>query len=195
MKKLLSILLAAMFATGGLMAQEKSKSLVVYFSLAGEQYAVGNITEGNTSIVAKMIAQETGADLFELETVKTYPTDNHRKLVDEAKTEQSKKARPTLKKTPDISAYDTIYIGYPNWWGDMPMCIYTFIESQSWSGKTIVPFCTHEGSGLSGTESTIRSICKGATVAKGFAVQGKTAQNNRTTARKAVQDWLKKIGK
>ena len=195
MKKLLSILLAAIFATGGLIAQEKSKSLVVYFSLAGEQYAVGNITEGNTSIVAKMIAQETGADLFELETVKTYPTDNHRKLVDEAKTEQSKKARPALKKTPDISAYDTIYIGYPNWWGDMPMCIYTFIESQSWSGKTIVPFCTHEGSGLSGTESTIRSICKGATVAKGLAVQGKTAQNNRTAARKAVQDWLKKIGK
>ena len=77
----------------------------------------------------------------------------------------------------------------------MPMCIYTFIESQSWSGKNVVPFCTHEGSGLSGTKNTIRSICKGATVAKGLAVQGKTAQNNRTAARKAVQDWLKKIGK
>ena len=190
--------MAALFTTGGLMAQassSKSKSLVVYFSLAGEQYAVGNISEGNTSIVAKMIAQETGADLFELETVKQYTTNNHSKLINEAKTEQTNKARPALKKTPVISAYDTIYIGYPNWWGDMPMCIYTFIESQGWSGKNVVPFCTHEGSGLSGTESTIRSICKGATVAKGLAVQGKTAQNNRTAARKAVQDWLKKIGK
>ena len=107
MKKLLSIILAVLFATGGLMAQEKSKSLVVYFSLAGEQYAVGNITEGNTAIIAKMIAEETGADLFELETVKPYPTDNHRKLVDEAKTEQSKKARPALKKMPDLSTYNS----------------------------------------------------------------------------------------
>ena len=111
--------MAALFATGGLMAQDsstKSKSLVVYFSLAGEQYAVGNISEGNTSIVAKMIAQETGADLFEFETVKQYTTNNHSKLINEAKTEQTNKARPALKKVPDISAYDTIYIGYPNWW-------------------------------------------------------------------------------
>ena len=174
------------------MAQEKSKSLVVYFSLAGEQYNVGNITEGNTSIIAKMIASETGSDMFELETVKTYPTDSYNNLIKIAKDEQNKKARPELKKDIDISSYDIIYIGYPNWWGDMPMPVYTFLESHNWNGKTSIPFCTHEGSGLAGTEGKIRSTCKGATIEKGLAVQGKVAQNNRSSARKTVQDWLKK---
>ena len=191
--KIKSIIVAAvvaLFATSSLSA----KSLVIYFSRADENYGVGTITEGNTAILAKMIAQKTGSDIFEIVPEKAYPK-SYNECTNVAKDEQRKNARPAYKGNIDTSAYDTIYIGYPNWWGDMPMCIYTFIESQSWSGKTIVPFCTHEGSGLSGTESTIRSICKGATVAKGLAVQGKTAQNNRTAPRKAVQDWLKKIGK
>ena len=171
------------------------KSLVVYFSLAGEQYNVGNIKEGNTSIIAKFIAEETGSELFELETQKPYPTDSYSRLTQIAKDEQNKKARPALKTDIDITAYDTIYIGYPNWWGDMPMPLYTFLEAHDWKGKTIIPFCTHEGSGLAGTESRIRSTCKGATVEKGLAVQGKVAQTNRSAAKKAVQDWLAKLGK
>lgn len=194
MKRLISILLATAVMTGAAMAQTK-KNLVVYFSLAGEQYNVGNITEGNTSIVAKMIAAETDADLFELETVKPYSIQNHRALLNEAKDEQAKNARPALKANRDISAYDTVYIGYPIWWGDIPMCVYTFIEAHDWSGKTVVPFCTHEGSGLSGTESRIHANCKGATVEKGLAVQGKTAQTKRAAAQKAVRDWLKQIKK
>ncbi len=187
----------AMAITGTVNAQSanKGKSLVVYFSLAGQQYNVGNITEGNTKILAKMIAEETGAELFELETVRAYTTTDYNTLTKEAKDEQQKKARPALKADKDISGYDTIYIGYPNWWGDMPMCVYTFIESHDWNGKTVIPFCTHEGSGLSGTESTIKKLCKGATVLKGLAVQGKVAQTNRATAKKNVQDWLQKIGK
>lgn len=172
-----------------------SKSLVVYFSLAGDQYNVGVISEGNTKIIAKMISEKTGSDLFELETVRSYTTTNHNTLIKEAKDEQQKKARPELKADKDISAYDTIYIGYPNWWGDLPMCVYTFLEAHDWKGKTVIPFCTHEGSGLGSTESKIKAICKGATVLKGLAVQGKVAQTNRVAAEKAVDDWLKKVGK
>ena len=177
-------------------AQTKSKSLVLYFSLAGEQYAVGNIKEGNTAIIAKMIAEQTGADIFELETAAAYPINDHKALLDTAKAELNRKARPALKAdVPNFDRYDTIYIGYPIWWGDLPMCIYTFMESHQWNGKTVIPFCTHEGSSLAGTESSIRSTCKGATLLKGLAVRGSTAQNNRTAARKSVQDWLKQIGK
>ena len=202
MKKLILVLLAMALTMGTAMAQNNTskektmgKSLVVYFSLAGDQYNVGVITEGNTAIVAKMIAAETGADLFEIEPTRAYTTTSYNTLINEAKDEQQKKARPALKADKDISAYDTIFIGYPIWWGDMPMPVYTFLEAHDWSGKTVVPFCTHEGSGLGGTESRIRSTCKSATVAKGLAVQGKTAQTNRAAAKKAVQEWMKKIGR
>ena len=204
LKSVFTIVMAATLLAGSLFAQNKTsnsketkmeKSLVVYFSLAGEQYNVGNIKEGNTSIIAKFISEETGSEIFELETQKPYQTDSYSRLTQIAKDEQNKKARPTLKADIDITAYDTIYIGYPNWWGDMPMPVYTFLEAHDWKGKTIIPFCTHEGSGLSGTESRIRSTCKGATVEKGLAVQGKVAQTNRSTAKKAVQDWLAKLGK
>ena len=171
------------------------KSLVVYFSLAGDQYNVGGITEGNTAIVAKMIAAETGADLFEIEPTRAYTTTSYNTLISEAKDEQQKKARPALKADTDISAYDTIFIGYPIWWGDMPMVVYTFLEAHDWSGKTVVPFCTHEGSGSAGTDGKIKRVCKGATVKSPLAVQGKTAQTNRAAAKKAVQEWMKKIGR
>ena len=201
-RKLFLLASIAICLAGSLSAQNKTsketkmgKSLVVYFSLAGEQYNVGNITEGNTSIIAKFIAEETGAEIVELQTQKPYPTDSYIRLTQIAKDEQNKRARPALKNNIDISDYNTIYIGYPNWWGDLPMPIYTFLEGHDWSGKTIIPFCTHEGSGLSSTESRIRSTCKGATVEKGLAVQGKVAQTNRSTAKKAVQDWLTKLGK
>lgn len=125
-----------------------------------------------------------------------YPINDHKALLDTAKAELNRKARPALKAdVPNFDSYDTIYIGYPIWWGDLPMCIYTFMESHQWNGKTVIPFCTHEGSSLAGTESSIRSTCKGATLLKGLAVRGSTAQNNRTAARKSVQDWLKQIGK
>lgn len=190
---LLSAFAAALIA--GTAAAQNSKTLVVYFSLAGEQYNVGNIKEGNTEIVAKMIADETGADLFKIETSKPYTTSDHRTLLNEAKDELSKKARPALKADKDISGYGTIYVGYPIWWGDMPMALYTFLEGKNWSGKTVVPFCTHEGSGLSGTESKIRSVCKGAKVLKGLAIRGRTAQTDRSAARKQVQEWTRQIQK
>ena len=170
-----------------------SKMLVAYFSLAGEQYGVGVIEEGNTSIIAHMIAEQTGADLFEIKAVNPYPT-SHSELLDVSRKEMSDNARPEIADTVDnMDNYDTVFIGYPNWWGDMPMIVYNFLESYDLSGKTIVPFCTHGGSGLSGTESTIRNIT-GGTMADGFAIAGTTAQNDRDTAKNEVTEWLREGG-
>ena len=169
------------------------KMLVAYFSLAGEQYGVGVIEEGNTSIIAHMIAEQTGADLFEIKAVNPYPT-SHSELLDVSRKEMSDKARPEIADTVDnMDEYDTVFIGYPNWWGDMPMIVYNFLESYDLSGKTIVPFCTHGGSGLSGTERTIRNIT-GGTMADGFAIAGTTAQNDRDTAKSKVTEWLREGG-
>ena len=170
-----------------------SNMLVAYFSLAGEQYGVGVIEEGNTSIIAHMIAEQTGADLFEIEAVTPYPT-SHSELLDVSRQEMANNARPEISGTVDnMDDYDTIFIGYPNWWGDMPMIVYNFLESYDLSGKTIVPFCTHGGSGLSNTESTIADIT-GGTMKEGFAIPGTTAQNDRDTARNEVTQWLREGG-
>ena len=170
-----------------------SNMLVVYFSLAGEQYGVGVIEEGNTSIIAHMIAEQTGADLFEIEAATPYPT-SHSELLDVSRKEMANNARPEIAGTVDnMDDYDTIFIGYPNWWGDMPMIVYNFLESYDLSGKTIVPFCTHGGSGLSNTESTIANIT-GGTMKDGFAIPGTTAQNDRDTAKSKVTDWLREDG-
>ena len=170
-----------------------SHMLVAYFSLAGEQYGVGVIEEGNTSIIAHMIAEQTGADLFEIEAVTPYPT-SHSELLEVSQQEMADNARPEIADTVDnMDDYDTIFIGYPNWWGDMPMIVYNFLESYDLSGKTIVPFCTHGGSGLSNTESTIADIT-GGTMKDGFAIPGTTAQNDRDTAGSKVTQWLKEGG-
>ena len=167
--------------------------LVAYFSLAGEQYGVGVIEEGNTSIIAHMIAEQTGADLFEIEAVTPYPA-SQSELLEVSQQEKSDNARPESAGTVDnMDDYDTIFIGYPNWWGDMPMIVYNFLESYDLSGKTIVPFCTHGGGGLSNTESTIADIT-GGTMKDGFAIPGTTAQNDLDTARSEVTEWLKEGG-
>lgn len=170
-----------------------SNMLVAYFSLAGEQYGVGVIEEGNTSIIAHMIAEQTGADLFEIEAVTPYPT-SHSELLDVSRQEMANNARPEIAGTVNnMDDYDTIFIDYPNWWGDMPMIVYNFLESYNLSGKTIIPFCTHGGSGLSNTEATIADIT-GGTMKDGFAIPGTTAQNDRDTARSKVADWLREDG-
>lgn len=170
-----------------------SNMLVAYFSLAGEQYGVGVIEEGNTSIIAHMIAEQTGADLFEIEAATPYPA-SHDELLEVSQQEMRDNARPEIAGTVEnMDDYDTIFIGYPNWWADMPMIVYNFLESYDLSGKTIVPFCTHGGSGLSSTERTIEDIT-GGTILDGFAIAGATAQNERNTARSEVTDWLREGG-
>lgn len=168
------------------------KVLVAFFSRTGENYAVGNISKGNTHIIAEMIAKETGSKLFRIESVKPYP-DEYKVCVEVAKAEKESNARPEVKGDVKVEDYDVIFLGYPNWWGDMPMAVYTFIEKYNWNGKTVVPFCTHEGSGLSGTERKLKDACKGVTVSEGLAIKGTTAKNSQSQALKTVQTWLKKV--
>ena len=128
--------------------KSQGKTLVVYYSRTGENYAVGNIAEGNTAIVAKMIAERTGADLFEIRTVKEYAAD-YMECTEEAKRELRADARPEIVgDVEDFGQYGTVYVGYPIWWGVPPMAVFTFIEKHDWAGKTVRPFATHEGSGL-----------------------------------------------
>jgi flavodoxin len=169
------------------------KVLVVYFSHTGENYAVGNISKGNTHIIADMIVEATGGTTFEIVPEKDYPHDSYDAVTEIARQEKAQKARPAIKGDISVEDFDVIFLGYPNWWSDMPMCVYTFIEKHNWNGKTVVPFCTHEGSGLSRTESFIAEACKGATVAKGLAVRGETAQKKREQARKAVNSWIESL--
>lgn len=163
----------------------EKKVLVTFFSHTGENYAVGNITKGNTHIVAEMIAEKTDGTLFEIKPVKEYPK-TYNACVEVAKQEKEAGARPAVKDDIAVEDYDVVFIGYPIWWDDMPMAVYTFIEKHRWTGKTVIPFCTHEGSGLSDTEKFIANACKGATMGKGLAVRGATAQNEQEQARKTI---------
>ena len=170
-----------------------SKSIVVYFSRTGEQYCVGVIEKGNTAIVADMIVEQTGADNFEiLPKSDNYPM-TYKELTDVAKEEQNQNARPEIKDTvQDFDKYDTIYLGYPIWWGDLPMICYTFLESYDFSGKTIIPFCTHAGSGNAGTQSKIQAAVPNATVKEVLAISGADTQNNQESVKKSVTEWLGK---
>ena len=154
------------------------KVLVLYFSMSG-----------NTETVAKFIHNKVGGDTLELETVQTYPSD-YNTLVNYAQEEQRKNARPELKTTVNIDDYDTIFLGYPNWWADMPMPLYTFLDTYDLSGKTIAPFITHGGSGLSGTPAKIKSEEPNATVTEGLAVRDSSVNSSDST----IEAWLEKLG-
>ena len=171
------------------------KKLVVFFSHAGENYNVGHIEKGNTHIIADMIADETGADIFEIVPEKGYPGDDYNECIEIAKKELQAGSRPAVKGDVRIEDYDVIFLGYPNWWGNPPMCVYTFIEKHDWSGKTVISFITHEGSGMGGTDRKIASACEGANTltGKGLAIQGRVAQEEQSSARKNVENWLEQI--
>ncbi|MBR1534678.1 MAG: flavodoxin [Ruminococcus sp.] len=168
-----------------------SSSIVVYFSRTGEQYGVGVIDKGNTAIVADMIIEQTGADSFEITPKEdNYPM-TYSELTDYAKEEQNNNARPEIASTiENFDSYDTIYLGYPIWWGDLPMICYTFLESYDFSGKTIIPFCTHAGSGNAGTQSKIQSAVPNAEVKEVLAIAGIDAQNDKDSVKSQVIDWL-----
>ncbi|MBQ9498410.1 MAG: flavodoxin [Selenomonadaceae bacterium] len=167
------------------------KILVVYFSRTGEEYNVGNITKGNTEIVAEYIAQKVGADTFEIKPAKPYP-DAYEPCTEIAKQELESNARPALEKNIDsLAQYDTIFLGFPIWWSALPRVVVTFLEANDLSGKTIIPFCTHGGSGLANSEREIKDACPNAKVLDGLAVVGKSAQENFPSVQKDVDTWLK----
>lgn len=165
--------------------------LVAFYSRADENYFGGQyryIEVGNTEKVANMISEITGADLFKIEQKEAYSAD-YQECIAQAKKDLQENKRPEVLNLPDnLDAYDEIYLGYPNYWGTMPMAVYTFLENYDFSGKKIHPFCTHEGSGLSRTEKDIKKAAKGATVEKGLAIHGSSVDN----AKNAVEKWLDK---
>lgn len=168
--------------------------LVAYFSRADENYNVGTIEKGNTQIVAEYIADEVGADSFHIETVTPYPAD-YDDCCDVAKQELNDKARPEIQGgVENMEQYDIVFLGYPIWWGDMPMAVYTFMDSYDFSDKVVIPFNTHEGSGESGTYSAIGSYLPNAQVLDGMAIQGQTAQEFSNDTQQAVRDWLDGLG-
>ncbi len=165
-----------------------SRILIAFYSRADENYFGGAyryIEVGNTEKAAKRIAEVTGGDLFKIQQVKPYSAD-YMTCIDEAKKDLQKKARPELVELPEnLDAYDEIYLGYPNYWGTMPMAVYTFLEAYDWSGKVIHPFCTHEGSGLSRTEKDIAGTAHGATVDRGLAIHGSQVDS----AKGQIEKW------
>lgn len=171
------------------------KILVAYFSRTGEEYNVGVITKGNTAVVADAIAELTGAAKFEIKTLKPYPQ-NYRETTDIAKKELQDNARPEIVGKPEnLKDYDTVFLGYPIWWSDLPMAVYTFLESNDFNGKTIIPFCTSAGSYMTGKESRIADHAKGAKVLdKGLGLPGRMSQEDPKAVKNEVEKWLKDIG-
>lgn len=163
--------------------------LVAFYSRANENYFGGNlkyIEVGNTETIAKMIAQLTGADLFKIEQKIPYAKD-YRTCIAQAKKDLIDNARPEILDMPsNLEQYDEIYLGYPNYWGTMPMAVYTFLESFNFQGKIIHPFCTHEGSGLSSTIDDIRKMVDGATVAEGLSIKGSEVNESKSI----VEEWI-----
>lgn len=192
MKKLISLLLGiAMMTMGASLAEG---ALVTYFSHAGENYNVGVVEEGNTAKLAKVIAEQTGADLFEIVPVVDYPQ-SYDECLEAATAEQREGARPEyVGDVENWDQYDTVFIGYPIWWGEIPNIVYTFMENHDFAGKTVIPFNTHEGSGQSHSQRDIENALPDATVLQGLAVRGATAQNDADATAKAVSDWLSGLG-
>lgn len=171
---------------------KEKKILVAFYSRAGENYSVGNVAVGNTQKLAEMIAEVTGADTFQIRPVKEYAAD-YTECTREAKAEKEANARPAIVADTNVEDYDVVFLGYPNWWSDAPMPVYTFIEKHQWAGKTVVPFCTHEGSGLS-NQREIEAAVAGATVLKGFDMYGHVAQTASEKARREVRSWVESLG-
>ena len=170
-----------------------SKVLVVYFSRTGENYNVGNVEVGNTAMVASYVKDYLKADSFEIVPVNKYP-DTYQECLDQATKEKNENARPEIQnKISNFDQYDTIFVGYPIWWADMPMIMHTFFESYDFNGKKVIPFNTHEGSGNAGTYTTIQKELSGANVTTdGLALDGNTARSDE--GKQKTADWLKGLG-
>ena len=177
MKKIASVLLAALLTSGATFAESAKKSIVVYFSWGG-----------TTESVAKEIASQTGSDIWRIEEAAPYTRD-YNKVLDVAQNEKRKNARPAIKGTfPDISQYDTVYLGWPCWWGTAPMIIFSFLDRADLDGKTLAPFTTSGGSGFGSSLGDIRKIEPKAVQTKGLSLMSTSGLQKR------VADWLKDCG-
>ena len=166
-----------------------AKTLIAFFSRADENYfggAMRYVKVGNTEIVAGLMKELIEADSFKIEMKDPY-SPVYMTCIEEAKKDLRAKARPALVSMPEsIDEYDTVILAYPNYWGTMPMAVFTFLEAFDFSGKTILPLCTNEGSGMGGSERDIRNTCPGADVKKGLSITGSQAADSKAN----VQKWL-----
>ncbi len=157
---------------------KKVSALSAYFSHSG-----------NTRIIAHQIHESVGGDIFEIVPVDPYPRD-YDEVVEQARKELSKEYRPNLKtKVENMKSYNVVFVGYPIWWGTIPMPVATFLSEYDFSGKTIVPFCTHEGSGLGRSAMDIKQLCPQPTVLDGLAVRGRDIKK----AQNEVTGWLREL--
>ncbi|MBR1546421.1 MAG: flavodoxin [Prevotella sp.] len=170
-------------------AKKDGKILVVFFSHAGDNYAVGNIKVGNTKIVADYISEITGADQFEIKT-KKYDGMAYKPLCDLAKKEQQNGEFPPFEGSVDVSKYSTIFIGGPVWWGTYPQVMFTFFKKYNLNGKTVIPFTTHEGSGLGSCVKDLKKTYPKANFLDAFSIYGHDVREGKGR----VEKWLKKIG-
>ncbi|WP_033165286.1 flavodoxin [Clostridium sp. KNHs205] len=165
------------------------EEIIIYFSRKGNNYVNGkiiNLSIGNTAVAAQMIQEITDATIFKIEPIVSYSHD-YTECTNEAKRDMQQDARPELKSYPEaLAQYHTIYLGYPNYWGTMPMAVFTFLERYNFSGKVIMPFCTHEGSGMGSSVCDIKKIAKGASVGTGLAIHGAEVES----AKVAIRSWL-----
>lgn len=165
-----------------------SNKLVAFYSRADENYVNGvikTLKTGNTEVAAGMIKELTDADIFKIEQMEPYSKD-YNECIAQAQADQRQNVRPDLKKFPEsIDGYDVIYLGFPNYWSTMPMAVFTFLEHFDFGGKTIKPFCTHEGSGMGSSVSDIKKLCPTAIVEAGLAIRGGSVERSR----KEIEDW------
>ena len=170
-----------------------AKTLIAFFSRADENYfggAMRFVEVGNTEIVAGHLKELTGADTFKIEMAEPYSA-AYMTCIEEAKRDLQSRARPELVAMPDsIDDYDTVILAYPNYWGTMPMAVFTFLERFDFAGKTILPLCTNEGSGMGGSERDLAKACPGAKIAKGLSITGSRAAASKPQCEK----WLKSNG-
>ena len=198
MNKLKSIILAVSALLVGVSCNGQTtknqnnmgKSIVIFFSHAGDNYSVGNVEVGNTKIVADYISEIVGAEQFEIVTHK-YDGMAYTPLTRLAQEEANKGELPPYEgKAPDLSQYDTVFIGGPVWWGTYPQVMFTLFKDINLDGKTVYPFTTHEGSGLASCVSDVKKAFPKANVQKGFSIYGHEVR----TGKAKVEKWLKGIG-
>lgn len=170
-----------------------AKTLIAFFSRADENHFGGSmryVDVGNTEIAVGKIRELIDADVFKIEMVKPY-SKTYKGCIDEARADLRAKARPELVSMPEsIDPYDTVILAYPNYWGTMPMAVFTFLENFDFTGKTILPLCTHEGSGMGASERDIRSVCRGVKVQNGLPIRGSNVEESKPQ----IEIWLRSNG-
>ncbi len=171
---------------------KEEKCLIAYFSREDNNYVSGRIVNlpiGNTEVVAKMIQEMTEGDVLRIDTLNSYPAD-YTETTEVAQKELRENARPKLSShVENMDSYNVVFVGYPIWWGTIPMPVARFLSEYDFSRKTIVPFCTHEGSRLGRSVMDIKELCPHSTILDGLAVRGGDVKN----ARNEVSEWLRKL--